>query len=275
MTALIDADSMIFIIAWNHKDTVNKQDVTDNCDEFIRCILGLVQADKYLGSFSSKKNFRHEHYKYAPYKGNRPPKEEWLTRWESTIKDHMVEEWGFIIPDDLEADDVISDVASRLYVDSNQFVICSPDKDLNQVPGYHFDYKKQEQGIIDISYEDAMKYFYTQLITGDTSDNIKGIKGMGPVKANSFIETIMKDNPNALLYEIQKLYRDIHGDYYGNKIFQETYNTIQLMKYGHAHCMNYSQQLYDIYATAIKDFDLNNISGVAGKDTMGNIFGQV
>ena len=31
------------------------------------------------------------------------------------------------------------------------------------------------------------KFFYTQILTGDAADNIKGLKGIGPVKATKLL----------------------------------------------------------------------------------------
>ncbi len=36
---------------------------------------------------------------------------------------------------------------------------------------------------VEVDEETGLRNFYTQLLTGDTSDNIKGIAGIGPVKA--------------------------------------------------------------------------------------------
>jgi 5'-3' exonuclease len=75
----------------------------------------------------------------------------------------------------MEADD---------YLGINQHessIICSIDKDLLQVPGKHYNIVKKE--FYEIDEETGFRNFYTQLLTGDTSDNIKGIAGIGPVKA--------------------------------------------------------------------------------------------
>ena len=65
-------------------------------------------------------------------------------------------------------------------------VIVSTDKDLDMIPGLHYDWVK-EQGYI-VSQEDAMRWFFTQMLTGDAVDNIPGVPGIGPKKAARALE---------------------------------------------------------------------------------------
>jgi 5'-3' exonuclease len=75
----------------------------------------------------------------------------------------------------MEADDYLG-------INQNESsIICSIDKDLLQVPGKHYNFVKKE--FYEVDEETGFRNFYTQLLTGDTSDNIKGIAGIGPVKA--------------------------------------------------------------------------------------------
>ena len=82
-----------------------------------------------------------------------------------------------------EADDAIAIEATKL---SDDCVIVSLDKDLDQVAGYHYNFVK------DIAYyitpEEGLRRFYQQILTGDTADNIKGITGIGPVRSAQMLE---------------------------------------------------------------------------------------
>ena len=62
-------------------------------------------------------------------------------------------------------------------------IIVSDDKDLQTIAGYH--YNKGE--VIEVSEQQALKNFYTQVLTGDTADNYKGCRGVGPVKAERIL----------------------------------------------------------------------------------------
>ena len=222
--ALIDADSLTYIVAWNHKDSIPSL-VAQSCDSLVNSILEKTGATHYFGSFSSDKNFRHDIYKVAPYKGNRPPKPDWVREWERWIKDHLVRKWNFIEPASLEADDVIAHLALASSP-LEECVICSPDKDMKQVPGLHYDYKVTENGIIEVSTQQAEKNFWLQMLTGDDTDNLKGVPGIGEVKAEKLLKGLDAFDMHMAVYEA---YCKYYGDYYGDIIYKETESCIQLM----------------------------------------------
>jgi 5'-3' exonuclease len=60
-------------------------------------------------------------------------------------------------------------------------VICSVDKDLLQVPGHHYNFVKDEYRIVNDVQGNLS--FYSQLLTGDDSDGIIGLRGVGPKTA--------------------------------------------------------------------------------------------
>lgn len=121
-------------------------------------------------------NFRYAIAKTRPYKGNRDKAHR--PTHEEAIRDFMIANYDTYVAVDEEADDMIGYEAMRLGDDA---CICTIDKDLNMIPGWHYNFVKQEKYYVNA--EAAMTYFYTQLLTGDPTDNIEGIKGMGPKKA--------------------------------------------------------------------------------------------
>lgn len=130
-------------------------------------------------SFSTESNFRHYYAVTAPYKGNRQNKKPVLY---NEIRDYLVNSWGFKMVLNQEADDTIA-IAATENPDS---VICSIDKDLDQVPGKHFNFVKKEH--YSIEYFEGLRNFYTQCLTGDRIDNIIGVRGIGPVKAKRMLQ---------------------------------------------------------------------------------------
>ncbi len=70
-------------------------------------------------------------------------------------------------------------------------VICSIDKDLQQIPGNHYNFVKKEHSFV--TPEEAIQNFYKQILTGDAADNIKGAKGIGPVRAGKIIGGLGSD----------------------------------------------------------------------------------
>lgn len=265
MIAAIDADSLIYIIAWNHREHSDEVPVKQSCDSFIRDILLSAGCDSYIGVFSDHKNFRHRIYKRDPYKGNRPEKEEWMKRWELVIKEYFTTKYGFLYAIDLEADDVVA-AAALLYPDL--YVICSPDKDLNQIPGYHYNYKSSSDdnkvpvGVVKIKPEDANRFFWNQMLVGDKGDNIAGVPGMGDVKAKKYLDTAL--DPMMYLSMTLTAYKNYYGDHYGGKIWQETHDTLKMMGPEHEYWfdpmpsntiksfLSYQEYIRSIFDTSIK-----------------------
>jgi 5'-3' exonuclease len=66
-----------------------------------------------------------------------------------------------------------------------QTVLCSTDKDLNMIPGKHFNFVTGE--LYTINEAQALRNFYGQLLSGDPTDNIEGIPGIGPAKADKLL----------------------------------------------------------------------------------------
>ena len=164
-------------------------------------IRGIVQGSKcplFKVCLSGDSNFRESIATILPYKGNR-------TGTEKPFHFNMIREWLLekpytIVSDNEEADDVISKALMQGYVGA------SPDKDLNNSPGTHYNFVKNI--IYEVTEEEAMRNFYTQMLTGDTADNIPGIKGVGPVKAGKLLQSCNtpKDYEEIILGEYSKVY---------------------------------------------------------------------
>ena len=107
---------------------------------------------------------------------------------------------------------------------TDKTVICTTDKDLLMIPGAHYNWVKDEYQYV--SEEQGRRFFYTQVLTGDPVDNIKGIPGIGKAKAKkilgdetdeielcqrvweAFLQYYMKENDNDLKKASQAAYKD-------------------------------------------------------------------
>lgn len=85
------------------------------------------------------------------------------------IRDYMVKFWGAEIVEGMEADDIVA------MLQTEDTVIVSGDKDLLQVPGYHYNPQKPDLGVYKVGVAEAARNFYTQMLAGDATDNIKGL----------------------------------------------------------------------------------------------------
>ena len=176
MIALIDGD----IVAWRAAATAEQDDfwiAKARANETIRRILATLGTDKYMMFLSGEENFRKE---IDPsYKANRTAPS---PRHLEDLKVYLVEEWAALVCDGIEADDALG-------INQNEdTIICSIDKDLLQIPGKHYNFVREET--YDISEFTGLFNFYKQMLTGDRTDNVTGIPGVGPVKASRILAGI-------------------------------------------------------------------------------------
>jgi DNA polymerase-1 len=83
----------------------------------------------------------------------------------------------------LEADDVLGIMST---MKPGQYIIASLDKDLNQIPGSHYNWKKDD--LYEVSQEEADLFFYTQVLTGDSVDGYSGCPNIGKKKAEYILK---------------------------------------------------------------------------------------
>lgn len=212
---IIDADSIIYYIAYDLSALLLEPLGISKLDDFIKDILVTTRSKNYIGFFAGKggKNFRYDLATTKDYKGTRSKeKEDWYIFWEPILKKHMETTWGFTPVYTIEADDACA-IAANSFKDEYNVIIASPDKDLIQIPEVWF-----------YNYNKRIKFYCTetlatqslckQLILGDTSDNIPGCKGAGKVTAEKFIldnasaNNLLEKTKDFYIYWHTKVLRD-------------------------------------------------------------------
>jgi hypothetical protein len=68
--------------------------------------------------------------------------------------------------------------------------IVTIDKDLNCIPGWHYNWDKGS--IYNVTEEEAYRCFYKQMITGDVSDHIPGLSEKHPKRRNYMTKPLDK-----------------------------------------------------------------------------------
>ena len=180
MHVLIDGDIIGYRIGFASEDESPKIALARTATFIEEILWEDLQTETYQGYITGKDNFRYEIAKTAPYKGNRTqPKPKHL----NLIREYLVDAWDFKVSEGEEADDCI---AIEHVKHNYQSVIASIDKDFLQLQGKHWNFVKKE--MLYISDEQAVLNFYRQVLTGDRTDNIIGIKGIGPVKADKILK---------------------------------------------------------------------------------------
>jgi len=85
----------------------------------------------------------------------------------------------------LEADDQLGIFGT--FSRKAEYVMCTIDKDLKQVPGAHFNWDKDAE----VRYVDELEanlWFYQQVIQGDSTDGFSGCPGAGPKAAQKALD---------------------------------------------------------------------------------------
>lgn len=226
MIALIDSDTPIFAAALSAEGQESWV-ATSRLDKTINNLLDAVGCSSYKLFVSGEGNFR---YDIDPnYKANRKTPD---PEWREFCREHLIEKWGAISFPSLEADDLCG-----IY-QSEDTIICGIDKDLLQIPGNHFQWEIIRKGIIvrpssfiHITEVEGIRNFYKQLLTGDTSDNIIGIQGIGPVKASKLIDTL--ETEEEMFEVVMPLYSfsiDKEPDEAGEERFYKNANLLWIMR---------------------------------------------
>jgi hypothetical protein len=148
-----------------------------NVNSMMKKILKVTGANTYTGHITAggRGNFRFDIF--PQYKANR--KDVRKPVYFDEIREFMVRKWKAKVAEGQEADDACSIEHCNLNrfgwdPDIKNSVVCSIDKDFNNIPGWHFNYVKDE--VYYVNEIEAIRNFYTQILVGDASDGIPRIK---------------------------------------------------------------------------------------------------
>jgi len=185
-TCILDMDILVYKCGFSIEkydkelDILNVEPVVHayyNVNSMVRSALNRSDCDSHVGYItgSGRSNFRFDIF--SDYKANR--KEARKPVYYNEIREFLQGRWGAKVVHGQEADDACSIKQYELNPlgwDENvhNSIIWTIDKDLNNVPGYHGNYTTGE--ISYISPIEALRNFYLQILTGDTSDGIPRIK---------------------------------------------------------------------------------------------------
>lgn len=187
MIALIDGDLSSFIPAASAENEEEGIAIARTAN-FVENILATVGTEAFEIYLSGKNNFRYQifpEYKVGRIGAYRP-------KWEKQCRQYLLDEWGAKEIDGCEADDWLGVRQTEL---GDQSIICSIDKDMNMIPGWHYSWPIMRNGEVVregntyyVTPEEGLYHFYYQLLVGDSTDGIKGAKGIGPKKAVKILQ---------------------------------------------------------------------------------------
>ena len=176
---VIDADFLLYTVGFSAEDSTERQAV-NRLTEWVTDIVYInLECESFTAYLTPKRNFRYDIAKTVGYKSNRTNLEK--PKHYDALKKTLFR-MGAIEVADIEADDAVAIESTKKL---NNIWIVHVDKDLNQLPGWHYNPNKNHEYFVD-DFE-AIYSFYTQLLTGDRVDAIPGLAGIGPKKAEKIL----------------------------------------------------------------------------------------
>ena len=184
-------------------------------DDVAKDMVELYQPSEYVP------NFRDDVAKKKVYKGSR--KNPRPIHYENLVA-YVCATREVIVAEGCEADDLLA--IHQTAAKPLTTVICSRDKDLKIIEGMHFGWAcgKQPQfpltrvdgvGEIKLSGRNklsgtGLKFFYSQVLTGDKTDDYPGLPRCGDVKAFKLLNEC--DSEGELFEAVLGAYRDFYGE---------------------------------------------------------------
>ncbi len=247
MTPLVDGDIILHEMGWSgqFKDKETGEEVIldwDHLDNIIEAKINLICEEvgatqppiffvtdtEYIHALLRRfeddgqpfqRGFRYDVATTRPYKQGRA--EEKPLYFKSVLAKLLFEKRTIVSSGGLEADDELG-----IYQCGNpDTIICSRDKDLRSIPGWHYSWECGKQQSIGPTFTDrigwlerkenkdvigyGLSFFYYQMLTGDPVDTIPGLKGWGKVAAYNLLSGI-KDEMG-LYKAVKKAYIDTLG----------------------------------------------------------------
>lgn len=198
----------------------------------------------YLTS-NDKSNFRFRLATRKPYKENRSKRER--PKYYLAFREYLIKHYKAIVVSGYEADDALS---IEMNKDPRHTILIGNDKDFRQVPGWHFWFmqgqshpkkpyyvdhgtgfmqlERSNSGTLEVFATGEYQIAY-QMLLGDTSDNIQGIKtGWGPAKCYDYLNQHEATSFSPIL-TAKEAYKEVHGSLLGKKYAEEAQSLVTLL----------------------------------------------
>lgn len=250
MQALIDGDCLVYEVAsvGQYIDEETGEEVLrpwswveETLDGKIRDICNAVGSsqkpilyltgDEYLWKLKARvrpslpiyePNFRIGVAKLRKYKDMRRVEKPY---YYNSIRAYLVVAYNAFVSIGCEADDEMAIEQTRAQAEGRETIICTRDKDLRQVAGWHYGWecglqaefgptKYDNLGAIELHKSrkkivgGGFKFFCSQLLTGDPVDTVPGLPKLGPVKAFDYLGAASTTKES--LDIVQSLYKDAY-----------------------------------------------------------------
>jgi DNA polymerase-1 len=187
MSLLIDADFIVYKCCAATETEIDFGDdlivVTSKFSEayeYVERELSTIASD--LGCFDDSILFFSDSINFrksidSDYKGHRNRKKPCGYK---RVINKLKEDYHVVVMPKLEADDAIGIYATK----EQGHIICSPDKDMRQIPGDLYDLS---EGVVTITKEEGDRWHLIQTMAGDQTDGYAGVPTIGVKRADAIL----------------------------------------------------------------------------------------
>ena len=197
-TILIDADILAYRVAAINEETfdfgeggvavtLSPEKIVTDIEDIVVKLRVELEADDYRICLSD-------------------PKKNWRKQLEPTYKEHrknaakpqllddtkafLYREYASAVVEWLEADDVMGILATNPKA-KRDFIIVSEDKDMRTIPAKVYHPHRPDQGVMEVTTDEANRFLLWQTLCGDPTDGYPGCPGIG--KSSEYVKYLMED----------------------------------------------------------------------------------
>lgn len=188
---------------WTHTGNVkgavtDMDNLIDDITERLVRWCGVLDADVEVKMCFSSTAGSFRKLVYDGYKKSRAGKRKPVIM--DPLRQWVCDNWGVLEEPWLEGDDILGvwgasyERTLKDVPDGPIKVMCSIDKDMLTVPGYHYNWDKADKGVVWVGRDTASKNFYLQTLSGDTVDDYPGCPTIGPKRALKILDEALESN---------------------------------------------------------------------------------
>lgn len=158
-------------------------------DDQIAAIQDELEADRVVVALTDTHNFRKD--VLPTYKDNRAKNRKPVCL--PQMRQHLRDNYEVFERPGLEGDDVLGILATSKRIIPGEKIIVSIDKDMKTLPCLYYRTTHPDDGIVEVTEDEADYWHMFQTLTGDTTDGYKGCPGIGPKKAEAILEMALEE----------------------------------------------------------------------------------
>lgn len=206
MIALIDGDVTVYQASWGCDDI---EEAKVKLDNVIKSIVESTFCDSYLIAVGGPDNWREKFYVDYKKSPSRVASKKNSASFIPELKQYLGTVNNAVMTVGFEADDILRIWAEQARSAGDSFVVCTIDKDLDCIPGTHFNFGRTER-YYTVTEDSGDYHYWKQILMGDAVDNIPGLPGVGPVKADTILAgcTTRTTRKEAVIEAYKKQYGD-------------------------------------------------------------------